>query len=94
VLTGGQRPNNFGPCCRTSEVELPLYGVLRSSHPCRYIRRWSATSKPFAPYLLAHHQCTGQCAWRTTQAILVALAGDLCRIVHLDFAESSFHALG
>jgi hypothetical protein len=31
-------------------------GVLGSSHLCGYIRRLSATSNPFAPSLLAHHQ--------------------------------------
>jgi hypothetical protein len=30
VLTGGQRPNIFGPCSRTSEIGLPFHGVLGS----------------------------------------------------------------
>ena len=49
-----------------------------------------------SPCIFMHHykmRGLHSAAWRPSESILMALKGNLCRILQMDFGEFTFHAL-
>jgi len=68
--------------------EVPDEGIVRNlSHDQRLCPLLNLYSAP-------QHVVLARVAWRASEAILAGLEGGLCRIVHSNFGEYSFQAIG